>query len=250
MMLDPEILLLLMLVAALGGWIDAIAGGGGILSRPSLLLAGLSPVQALATNKLQACFGSGTATLNFLLKGRLDLKAVWPAVLCTFVGAALGTLTVQWLPNTVLAKLIPVLLIAMALFMSFGTRYLMQERPAHMRYGLFALLIGGSVGFYDGFFGPGTGTLFAVAHILLLGQTMVTATVNTKLLNFTSNITALVFFIAGGEVQWLIGFVMALGQMAGAWLGSNMVLTQGARLIRPAMIGMSILISVKLLWGD
>lgn len=249
-MLEPEILFLLLMVAAIGGWIDAVAGGGGILSLPSLMLAGLNPVQALATNKLQACFGSGTATLNFLLKGRLDLKAVWPGILCTFVGAGLGTLAVQWMPSAVLEKLIPLLLIAMALFLLFGTRHLTQERAARMRYGTFAFLIGGSVGFYDGFFGPGTGTLFAVAHILLLGQAMVKATINTKLLNFTSNITALGFFILGGEVQWFIGFVMALGQMAGAWLGSNMVLTQGARLIRPAMIGMSILISVKLLWGD
>ena len=246
-MLDPEILFLLLLVAAVGGWIDAIAGGGGILILPSLMLAGLNPVQALATNKLQACFGSGTATLNFALKGRLDVKAVWPAILCTFVGAALGTLAVQWMPKGVLEKLIPALLIALALFLLFGTKHLATERVARVRYGTFALLIGGGVGFYDGFFGPGTGTLFAVAHILLLGQSMVNATINTKLLNFVSNITALLFFILGGEVQWIIGLVMAMGQMAGAWLGSNMVMTKGVRLIRPVMIVMSIVISVKLL---
>jgi uncharacterized protein len=247
MLLDPEILLLLLLIAAVAGWIDAIAGGGGIIILPSLLLAGLNPVQALATNKLQACFGSGTATLNFVLKKKLDVRAVWPAILCTFVGAALGTLAVQWMPKALLETLIPLLLIALALFLLFGTRHLASERQARIRTGTFALLIGGGVGFYDGFFGPGTGTLFAVAHMLLLGQSMLNATINTKLLNFVSNITALLFFILGGEVQWLIGLVMALGQMLGAWLGSNMVLNKGARLIRPVMIVVSIVISLKLL---
>lgn len=246
-MLDPEILLLLLLLAAVAGWIDTIAGGGGIIILPSLMLAGLNPVQALATNKLQACFGSGTATLNFALKGKLDFRQVWPAMVWTFVGAALGTLAVQWLPRDVLGKLIPVLLIALSVFLLFGMKNLHQPRQATMTYGAFAFVIGGGVGFYDGFFGPGTGTLFAVAHILLLGQSLVDSTVNTKLLNFVSNITALGFFVAGGEVMWITGLVMALGQMLGAWLGSNMVLTKGAGLIRPVMIVMSIVVSLKLL---
>jgi uncharacterized membrane protein YfcA len=111
-------------------------------------------------------------------------------------------------------------------------------------------LVGSSLGFYDGFFGPGTGTFFAVAHMMLLGQSMVTATINTKLLNFTSNVAALVFFILSGKVQWITGLVMAVGQMSGAYLGSNMVVSKGARLIRPLMIWMSILISLKLLMTE
>lgn len=246
-MLDLEILAFLLVVATASGWVDAIAGGGGIITLPSLMLAGLNPVQALATNKLQACFGSGMSTANFIAKRKLDLREVWLAIVCTFVGAAMGTLSVQWLPQDLLGKLIPVLLIALALFLLFGTGHLNAERTAHLRYPTFAFLIGGGVGYYDGFFGPGTGTFFAVAHMLLLGQSMVKSTINSKLLNFVSNITALLFFIPSGEIQWLTGFVMALGQMLGAYLGSNMVLKKGKGLIRPVMIVMSLIVSLKLL---
>lgn len=246
-MLDVDVLLLLMLVAGVAGWVDAIAGGGGLIILPSLLVAGLSPVEALATNKLQACFGSGTAALNFARKGVLDIREAWLSILCTFAGASCGTLAVRWLSRDLLETLIPALLIALALFLLFGTRHFATTREARMRRHTFSLLIGTSVGFYDGFFGPGTGTLFAVAHMMLLGQSMVTATINTKLLNFTSNVAALAFFIVSGKVQWITGLVMAVGQMSGAYLGSNMVVNKGARLIRPMMIWMSILISLKLL---
>lgn len=247
-MLDTDVLLLLMLVAGVAGWVDAIAGGGGLIILPSLLVAGLNPVEALATNKLQACFGSGTATLNFALKGQLKIREAWFSILCTFIGAACGTLAVRWIPRDWLETLIPALLIALALFLLFGMRFLATTRAAQLRQHTFSLLIGSSLGFYDGFFGPGTGTFFAVAHMMLLGQSMVTATINTKLLNFTSNVAALVFFILSGKVQWITGLVMAVGQMSGAYLGSNMVVSKGARLIRPLMIWMSILISLKLLF--
>jgi len=246
-MLDPEILAALFLVATVAGWIDAIAGGGGIIMLPSLMLAGLSPLQALATNKLQACFGSGTSTLNFIAKRKIQLRAVWPGIACTAVGAAAGTWTVQRISNEALQQVIPVLLIALSLFLLFGMKWLMQRTTPLVSYGVFALLIGGGVGFYDGFFGPGTGTLFAVGHMLLLGQNMVNATINTKLLNFTSNVVALVFFISGGHVLWVAGLVMALGQMLGAYVGSNMVIDKGTRLIRPLLIIMSLVISIKLL---
>lgn len=246
-MLDPEILAALFLVATVAGWIDAIAGGGGIIMLPSLMLAGLSPLQALATNKLQACFGSGTSTFNFIAKRKIQLCDVWPGIACTAVGAAAGTWAVQRISNAALQQVIPVLLIALSLFLLFGMKWLMQRTTPMVSYGVFAWLIGGGVGFYDGFFGPGTGTLFAVGHMLLLGQTMVNATINTKLLNFTSNVVALVFFLAGGHVLWVAGLVMALGQMLGAYVGSNMVIDKGTRLIRPLLIIMSLVISIKLL---
>lgn len=245
---ELDVLLLLMLVAGVAGWVDAIAGGGGVIILPSLLMTGLNPVEALATNKLQACFGSGTATMNFARKGLLDVRAAWFAVLFTFAGASIGTLAVRWLPRDFLEMLIPVLLIALALFLLFGTRSFSAVRQARLRESTFAIVVGGGIGFYDGFFGPGTGTFFAMAYMLLLGQSMVNATIRSKLLNFTSNIAALLFFALSGKVQWVTGLVMAVGQMAGAYLGSNMVVSQGAMLIRPIMIWMSVLISLKLLF--
>lgn len=245
---ELDVLLLLMLIAGVAGWVDAIAGGGGVIILPSLLMAGLNPVEALATNKLQACFGSGTATLNFARKGLLDIRAAWFAVLCTFVGASVGTLAVGWLSRDVLTTLIPALLIALALFLLFGNRFLNVPGKVRMADMTFAIVIGGGIGFYDGFFGPGTGTFFAMAYLMLLGQTLVHATIRAKLLNFTSNVAALLFFALSGKVQWITGLVMAVGQMTGAYLGSNMVMSRGARLIRPLMIWMSVVISLKLLF--
>lgn len=245
---ELDVLLLLMLIAGVAGWVDAIAGGGGVIILPSLLVAGLNPVEALATNKLQACFGSGTATLNFVHKGLLDVRAAWFAILCTFVGASVGTLAVRWLSRDFLETLIPVLLIALALFLLFGMRFFSTVSRVRMQASTFALVVGAGIGFYDGFFGPGTGTFFAMAYMLLLGQSMVNATIRSKLLNFTSNIAALVFFALSGNVQWITGLVMAVGQMSGAYLGSNMVVSKGATLIRPIMIWMSVLVSLKLLF--
>ena len=104
------------------------------------------------------------------------------------------------------------------------------------------------MGFYDGFFGPGTGTFFAAGFVLLLGYNLRRATAGTKVLNFTSNIAALVFFALAGKVIWTVGLPMGLAQMAGAWLGSHMVLRHGARIVRPLLIAVSLAISIRLLW--
>src|SRR5699024_211412 len=115
---------------------------------------------------------------------------------------------------------------------------------------LFGLLVGLSIGFYDGFLGPGTGSFFCLAYILLAGLTLTKATAHAKVLNFTSNVAALLFFIISGQVVWLVGLTMLLGQLIGARLGAGMVLNRGQRLIRPMMIFMSIVMSLKLLYDN
>jgi uncharacterized membrane protein YfcA len=217
--LSPEVWFLLAMVAALAGFVDAIAGGGGLLALPALLAAGLPPLQALATNKLQGSFGTLTATVHHVRHGGLKLRALWPAVLLTFIGAASGTVCVQVLPNTLLEQLVPV------------------------------LLIGFGVGFYDGFFGPGTGSFFALGFVLLLGWNLRRATGGTKLLNFTSNVASLLFFALGGHVLWGLGLVMGLAQVAGAWAGSHMVLRHGSRIVRPLLVLVCLALSLKLLLG-
>jgi len=245
--LSPDMLLLLVMVAALAGFVDAIAGGGGLLALPALLWAGLPPLPALATNKLQGSFGTLTATVHHLRHGDLKLRELWPAVLLTFIGAASGTLTVQYLPNTLLEPLVPVLLIGFALYFLFSPR--VGDADARQRLGLwpFGLLIGFGVGFYDGFFGPGTGSFFALGFVLLLGWNLRRATGGTKLLNFTSNLAALLFFAAGGHVLWGPGLAMGLAQVAGAWAGSHLVLRHGSRLVRPLLVLVCLALSLKLL---
>lgn len=245
--LSPEALALLVCVAALAGLVDAIAGGGGLLVLPVLLWAGLPPVQALATNKLQGSFGTFTASWHFVSRGHVDLARLWPAIALTFIGSGLGTLSVQYLDPEFLASLMPILLMAFALYFLFAPDLDKSQRRRRIGLGLFAILVGGGIGFYDGFFGPGTGTFFAAAFVLLLGMDLRQATTGTKVLNLTSNLAALLFFSLGGHVVWTVGLIMGLAQAAGAWVGSHLVVRHGARVIRPLLVIVSLAISVKLL---
>lgn len=245
-----ELALLLFGIALVAGCIDAMAGGGGLITVPALLWAGLPPVQALATNKAQAVFGSFAATVRFLRAGAIDLRATALAVGCTFLGSAAGAVAVQVLESDLLAGLVPVLLIAFSLYFLFSPR--VSDLDSRRRVGdrAFALTVGTGVGFYDGFFGPGTGTFFAMGYVALLGLSLRRATAHAKLLNFTSNLAAFLFFIAGGHVIWGIALAMAAGQLAGGWLGAHLVLRHGAGLVRPVLVIVSLAISVKLLLGQ
>ena len=245
-----DTLLLLVAVAGLAGMIDAIAGGGGLLALPAILWAGLPPVQALATNKLQGTFGTLTASYHFVRSGEIDLARLRIPIVMTFVGSAAGTLAVQHLGSDLLGQIVPSLLIAFALYFLFSPRIGDQDAHHRISHGLFGLTIGFAVGFYDGFFGPGTGSFFAAAFVLLLGYNLRRATAGTKVLNFTSNIASLIFFALAGQVVWQVGLPMGLAQMGGAWLGSHLVIRHGTRLIRPLLVTVSLAISLRLLLSD
>ncbi len=244
------ILVALFLVALVAGFVDAVAGGGGMIALPALLYTGISPLQALATNKLQGSFGTFASTLNFIRHGHIDLKDMLPAVFLTFVGATTGTLAVQLLSPDFLKLFMPLALIGIVLF--FAVQPKLGENDRHKRISIwaFSALFGFTLGFYDGFFGPGTGSFFTLAFVMLLGFNLVKATAHTKLLNFTSNITALCFFIHGGHVVWALGLLMAIGQFTGGTLGSHMTIRHGARLIRPLIIIMSFAMALKLLYDN
>jgi len=248
--ISAGMLALLFCVALVAGFVDAVAGGGGLIALPALLYTGISPLQALATNKLQGSFGTFASTLNFVRHGHIDLKEMIPAVLLTFLGASVGTLAVQMFSPDFLRLFMPIALIGIVVF--FALQPKLGEQDRHHRIGIwgFAALFGFTLGFYDGFFGPGAGAFFTLAFVLMLGFNLVKATANTKLLNFTSNITSLGFFIAGGHVVWSLGLVMALGQFTGGFLGAHMTIRHGARLIRPLVIVMSSAMALKLLYDN
>ena len=249
-LVGADTLALLVAVAAIAGMVDAIAGGGGLLALPALLWAGLPPVQALATNKLQGTFGTFTASWNFIRRREIDLKRLRVPIVLTFIGSAAGTEAVQHLGSEHLEAIVPGLLIAFALYFLFSPRIGDADAQHRIGHSLFGFLIGFSVGFYDGFFGPGTGTFFAAAFVLLLGYNLRRATAGTKVLNFTSNIASLLFFALAGEVVWQVGLPMGLAQMGGAWLGSHLVIRHGTALIRPVLVIVSLAISIRLLLGD
>ncbi|NBC49424.1 MAG: TSUP family transporter [Gammaproteobacteria bacterium] len=245
-----EIAPLMFTLALAAGLIDAIAGGGGLITVPALLWAGLPPVAALATNKAQAVWGSFAATAHFVRQGAIALRRAAFTVACTFVGAALGALSVQHLSTALLEQLVPLLLIGFALYFLVSPRVSDLDSHQRIRVPVFALTIGVGVGFYDGFFGPGTGTFFAMGYVALLGLGLRRATAHAKLLNFTSNLAALMVFLAGGHVVWMLALIMAVGQLIGGWLGAHLVLRHGARLVRPVLVIASIAVSLKLLVGD
>jgi len=246
--LSIEIFSVLFGLAIFAGFVDAIAGGGGLITVPALLWTGIPPLNALATNKLQGCFGSGTASYRFWRKGHINLsELLWPVAL-TFIGAALGTWFVQYIHNDWLNQIIPILLIGVALYFALSPSLKDLDGQQLISIGAFGLTGGLIVGFYVGFFGPGTGSFFFAAIVLLLGWGAKRATGATKLLNFTSNIASLIFFAAGGQVFWVLGLAMGAGQIIGAWLGSHIAIKHGSKLIKPLVVVTSIALSIKLLY--
>ncbi|MDA0148772.1 TSUP family transporter [Vibrio sp. LaRot3] len=243
-----ELLLMLFFVATAAGFIDAMAGGGGLLTLPALLASGMSPTQALATNKLQSSFGSFSASWYFVRNGIVSLKEMRLAIVCTFIGSAIGAEAVQYIDASVLTSLIPLLLIAISGYFLLAPSTQSRQGVAKLSQGAFALCVGGGVGFYDGFFGPGTGSIFTVCFVAIGQFSLVDATARTKILNFTSNISALIFFIFAGLPVWEVGLVMAVGGFIGAQLGAKVVVTKGQKWIKPLVIVMSMLMASKLLW--
>jgi uncharacterized protein len=235
---------LLFIVGIAAGWIDSIAGGGGLITVPVLLSFGLAPAEALGTNKLQAVFGSGSATWHYHRAGLIQFP--WVGVCFTAVGAAGGALVVQQIRSDFLRTIIPFLLIAIAVFFLFRPQLGAADGYRRWGAGMFHFLFGIALGCYDGFFGPGTGLFWAMAYVLLLGFNLTRATAYTKLMNFTSNAISLAVFITGGKVLWGTGLVMGAGQLVGAQLGARLVVSRGVKFIRPIFILVAIAISIRL----
>ncbi|PIJ51521.1 hypothetical protein BL250_03715 [Erwinia sp. OLTSP20] len=250
LMLAPGVLAGLFAVAVFAGFIDAIAGGGGLITVPALLSAGLTPAQSLATNKLQAVGGSFSASFYFVRSGVVSLTTQKRNIMLTLVGSVSGALLVQHINSAVLRQLLPLLVMGIGFYFLLMPK-LGQEDRQHRLSGLpFALVAGGGVGFYDGFFGPGAGSFYALAFVTLAGFNLAKATAHAKVLNFTSNAGSLLLFMLGGKVVWGVGVIMLCGQVIGARLGAGMVLSKGQSLIRPMVVIISALMSIKLLYDN
>jgi uncharacterized membrane protein YfcA len=248
--ISVEVLLLLVMAGFIAGFIDAIAGGGGLVTVPALLLAGLPPVEALATNKLQSLFGSGSAVISYASKGHVDLRKQWPTALASALASVAGALLATVLPSDVLDFILPVLLIGIALYFLVKPNMSDVDRTQRITPFVFGLTIVPLIGFYDGAFGPGTGSFFMLAFVSLAGFGVLKATAHTKTLNFASNVGAFITFALVGAMQWKVGLLMGAAQFAGARLGAGLAMRGGAKVIKPLLVTMCVLLATKLLMED
>jgi uncharacterized protein len=230
------------------GFVDAIAGGGGLIALPVLLAIGLPPALALGTNKLQGSFGTLSSAVNFISKGLVDVRQCMAGIVFTLCGAMAGAITIQHMDPGFIRHLIPVLLLVVFFYTLFSRTLGLHPAQPKMGQHLFYVLFGLGLGFYDGFFGPGTGSFWTGALLIFLGLDMTRAVGTTRVMNFVSNIVALAMFIIGGNVLWSAGLVMAAGQIIGARAGSSLAIKRGAGFIRPFFLTMVFLTIVRLIY--
>jgi uncharacterized protein len=242
-----DMIAVLAAISFLAGFVDAIAGGGGLLTVPALMLAGLDPAQAIATNKVQGSVAAASATYTFGRKGLIEWRKAWGFTLVAFFSSIGGALCVQFLPRAVLEVLIPVMLIAMAVYFALSRKMKDEDAHARMTALAFGLTAPVAIGFYDGIFGPGAGSFYMLAFVTLLGYGVVKATAHTKLVNFASNFGSLLLYAATGAVVWPLGLAMSVASLLGAQVGSRLAMRLGSRLIRPLLVAVSGLMALRLL---
>jgi len=236
----------------LGTLVDAVAGGGGLITLPAYLLAGLPPHLASGTNKCGSTFGALLACGRFLKRGEVHLPSAAAAGAGSLVGAWIGAQLNMVVPERVLYILMLVIVPVMAVFILLKRDLGTEDRSGELgRRRLLVLsgLIGLAVGTYDGFFGPGTGTFLMLAFTGLCKFDLLTASGNTKVANSASNVASLVTFALAGNVMWRVGLPAALCGIAGSYVGSGLALKNGARIIRPMFILVLALLIARLAWG-
>lgn len=248
-MVSIELLILLFFTGFISGFVDSIAGGGGLISVPVLMATGMPPQVVLGTNKLQSSFGALSSAYNYTRKGVVDLRECISGIIYTIFGASAGAISVQLLNPDFIRQLVPFLLIPVFVYTVFSGS-LNKASEAKLPQNLFFFIAGTVIGFYDGFFGPGTGSFWAAGLVFFMGMELTHATGTTKVMNFTSNVVALSLFLIGGNVNFQIGFVMAIGSVIGARTGSSMAVEKGSRFIRPVFVTIVLLTIIRLFYQN
>ena len=232
----------------LAGLIDAIGGGGGLISLPAYLIAGLPPHAAVATNKLSSTCGTTLATLRFIKNGLVNLKLAIPSVIAAIIGSSIGAnlslLIKEEIMLYIMIAILPIcafLVLNKKLFHDGGENEITLDRRTYITATIAALIIG----MYDGFYGPGTGTFLFIAFTVFAKISMKTANAQAKVINLTSNITSLIIFLINGEVLFSVGIVAAACNMLGGYIGAGLVMKNGAKIVKPSIIFVLILLALK-----
>lgn len=243
--LDTVTVVFLIVAGFISAFIDSTVGGGGLISTPALLSLGLPVPYALGTNKVAASMGCLTSVISFWRAGKIK-KAAFALMPLSFLGSALGAYVVYLLPEKLMKNIIVVLLVAVAVYTyrrkDWGDTSAVQQLGIHALIGAIAMAF--AIGFYDGFFGPGTGS-FLIFGFLYLGYDFVTAAGNAKALNFASGIGALISFAVSGTIIWSYGIIMALSMIVGAVCGSRLAIKKGATYVRPLYLVVTTLLIGK-----
>jgi uncharacterized membrane protein YfcA len=243
---------LLVLAALVAGWVDAVAGGGGLVQLPALLvgLPAATPAQVLATNKLSSVAGTGTSASTYLRRVRPDLRTAAPMAATALLGAVGGAACATLLPQRVFRPLVLVLLIAVGVYTwrrpEFGLLH--APHPSRTRHRVVAVAAGAGIGFYDGIFGPGTGSFLVFALVGLLGYGFLQASAIAKVTNFATNVGALLVFIPRGAPLWHLGLLMAAANVAGGYTGARTATARGSRFVRVVFLVVVILLVARLGW--
>ena len=228
--------LFLVVMGFVAGFIDAIAGGGGLISLPALTFTGMPLVMALGTNKLQSAIGTSVATYKYYQDGLINLKTVYRGLVMGFFGAVLGAIAATNLPTEFMHYIVPFLMLGVFLFNIFNKKMGVEEGHKRMNEYAFFSIFGFIIGFYDAFFGPGTGNFWIILIVFFLGYTFLQASGYAKMLNLKSNLFFLIVFLYYVHVNFIIGFTMAIGQFVGGYMGAKMVILKGSKLVRPIFI--------------
>lgn len=247
MELSWDLLAVLSLIAFIAGFMDAIAGGGGLITLPALLIAGIDPVSAIATNKFQAASATVSSVYAFAKEGMIEWKKAVPLGCAAFVGGMLGALFVSIISQAFLQGLVPIMLLAVATYFIFSPKLGEHKNKEKLSLVAFSFMIAPLLGFYDGVFGPGVGSFFMVAFVFLTGFSFMRSMSFAKLANASCNLGSLSIFIIKGSIIWPIALAMALAAFAGAQLGTRCVVKVGPKLVKPMLIGVCCLLAMKLL---
>ncbi len=249
--MDPDYLFLALGLAALfAGLVDSIVGGGGLIQVPALFAAfpAAAPATLFGTNKLASIVGTSTAAIQYGRKIAIPWMVAGPGMIAALVGAWFGAKAVAFLQPEILRPLILVLLVFTAAY-TFMKKELgaVSAEPEHgLRSAATAVLIGLTIGFYDGFFGPGTGSFLIFLFIRLLGMDFLRASVSAKLLNVATNVAAIAFFARNVELMWKLGAVMAVCNLCGAVVGSHLALRHGSGFIRRIFLAVVVVLILRI----
>lgn len=234
--ISPTTWALLVLAAAVAGYVDAVVGGGGLVQLPALVVAlpQAAPVQLLATNKLASAMGVTVSSATYYRRVRPDPRTFLPLMVAAFAGAVGGALVASHLPRSVFDPVILVVLVGVGAYVLLRPQLGEQTTLRHTgrRHTGLACLIGAAIGFYDGALGPGTGSFLVLALVGLLGYGFLEASAKARLANWATNVASLVVFVPQGAVVWSLGLAMGLANIAGAWLGARTAVARGSGFVR------------------